>query len=47
MGDPIKSWEITNEKDYRNRRALLRGGILAGTAAATTWLYRRLASPAS
>jgi sulfoxide reductase catalytic subunit YedY len=46
MADPIKSWEITDEKDYWNRRTFLRGGILAGTAATTTWLYRRLASPA-
>ena len=46
MADPIKSWEITEEKDYSNRRTFLRSGILAGTAATTVWLYRRLASPA-
>jgi sulfoxide reductase catalytic subunit YedY len=36
--------EITDPKDYLNRRALLRAGILAGTAAATGWIYRQLNS---
>ena len=42
----ISSGEITDEKDYLNRRNFIRGGLLAGTAAATTLLYRRLAVPA-
>jgi sulfoxide reductase catalytic subunit YedY len=42
----ISSSEITDEKDYLNRRNFIRGGLLAGTAAATTLLYRRLAVPA-
>jgi len=42
----ISSSEITDEKDYLNRRNFIRAGLLAGTAAATTLLYRRLAVPA-
>lgn len=44
--DDIASSEITPERDYLNRRNFIRGGLLAGTAAATTLLYRRLAVPA-
>jgi methionine sulfoxide reductase catalytic subunit len=44
--DDIASHEITPERDYLNRRNFIRGGILAGSAAATTLLYRRLAVPA-
>jgi sulfoxide reductase catalytic subunit YedY len=38
--------EITEEKNYLNRRNFIRGGVLAGTAGATAILYRRLAVPA-
>ena len=34
--------EITEEKNYLNRRNFIRGGVLAGTAGATAILYRRL-----
>ncbi len=48
--DSIKSNEITDESEYQQRhqwrRNFLRGAILAGTAATTTMLYRRLAVPA-
>jgi len=44
--DDIASREITAEKDYLNRRNFIRGGLLVGTVAATTLLYRRLAVPA-
>lgn len=44
--DDIASREITAEKVYLNRRNFIRGGLLVGTAAATTLLYRRLAVPA-
>ena len=44
--DDIPSSEITDEKLYLNRRNFIRGGVLVGTAAATTLLYRRLAVPA-
>ncbi len=50
--DEIKSGEITPEQDYHDRskwfkrRNFIRGGLLAGTATATTLLYRRLAVPA-
>jgi methionine sulfoxide reductase catalytic subunit len=34
--------QITPPEVYFNRRKLLRGGLVAGTAAASAWLYRRL-----
>lgn len=43
--DEIKSSEITDEKHFRNRRLFIRGAALATTAAATSLLYRRLATP--
>lgn len=41
----IKSSEITDEKVYLNRRLFMRGAVLAGTAAATGLLYRKLNPP--
>jgi methionine sulfoxide reductase catalytic subunit len=43
--DDIKSSEITDEKNYWNRRAFVRGAALVTTAAATGLLYRKLATP--
>ncbi|MGH9803506.1 MAG: protein-methionine-sulfoxide reductase catalytic subunit MsrP [Blastocatellia bacterium] len=43
--DDIKSSEITDEKNYWNRRNFIRGGILAATTAATGLLYRGLNTP--
>jgi sulfoxide reductase catalytic subunit YedY len=34
--------EITPREVYFNRRAVLRGGLVAASAAATAWLYRRV-----
>jgi sulfoxide reductase catalytic subunit YedY len=34
--------EITPPEVYFNRRLFLRGGLVAGSAAATAWLYRKL-----
>jgi sulfoxide reductase catalytic subunit YedY len=34
--------EITPRELYLNRRTLMRGGIVAASAAATAWLYRRI-----
>jgi sulfoxide reductase catalytic subunit YedY len=34
--------EITPRELYFNRRTVMRGGVLAASAAATAWLYRRL-----
>src|SRR5436190_20533349 len=41
----IKSSEITDEKAYLNRRLFMRGAILAGSAAATGFVYRQLNPP--
>lgn len=41
----IKSGEITDQKVYLNRRLFMRGAVLAGSAAATGLLYRKLNSP--
>jgi sulfoxide reductase catalytic subunit YedY len=38
----IKSSEITDKKDYLNRRQFMRGAALVGTTAATALLYRKL-----
>jgi sulfoxide reductase catalytic subunit YedY len=43
--DDIKSSEITDEKLFWNRRTFIRGAVLATTATATGWLYRKLATP--
>ncbi len=41
----IRSNEITDRKVYLNRRLFMRGAVLAGTATATGWLYRKLNPP--
>src|SRR5437762_573277 len=41
----IKSSEITDQKIYLNRRFFMRGAVLAGSAAATGFLYRKLNPP--
>jgi methionine sulfoxide reductase catalytic subunit len=43
--DEIKSSEITDKQVYLNRRLFMKGAILAGTAGATTLLYRSLNPP--
>src|SRR5436190_19021799 len=45
--DNIKSNEITDHKVYLNRRLFMRGAALAGTAAATAFLYRKLNPPSA
>src|SRR5262245_10996894 len=40
--DEIKPSEITDQKTYLNRRLFMRAAVLAGTATATTLLYRTL-----
>ena len=45
MPEKIKSNEITDKKTYLNRRVFMQGAALAGTATATTLLYRRLNRP--
>ena len=41
----IKSSEITDRKNYLNRRLFIRGAILAGSAVATGLVYRKLNVP--
>jgi methionine sulfoxide reductase catalytic subunit len=41
----VSSSEITDRKVYLNRRLFMRGAVLAGSAAATGLLYRRLNPP--
>jgi sulfoxide reductase catalytic subunit YedY len=41
----IKSSEITDEKVYLNRRLFMRGAVLAGSVAATGFIYRELNPP--
>ncbi|MGA2443613.1 MAG: protein-methionine-sulfoxide reductase catalytic subunit MsrP [Tepidisphaeraceae bacterium] len=41
----ISGNEITDERTYFNRRTFLRAGILAASATATGWVYRKLNSP--
>jgi len=41
----IKSSEITDETVYLNRRLFMRGAVLAGSVAATGFLYRQLNPP--
>ncbi len=43
----IKSSEITDQRVYLNRRLFMRGAVLAGSAAATGFLYRKLNPPAA
>ncbi|HYX28421.1 MAG TPA: hypothetical protein VE863_07635, partial [Pyrinomonadaceae bacterium] len=43
----LKSSEITDEKVYLNRRLFMRGAVLAGSVAATGFIYRKLNPPAS
>src|SRR5882672_10181716 len=43
----IRSSEITDQKIYLNRRLFMRGAILAGSAAATGFVYRKLNPPAA
>lgn len=41
----INSSEITDEKVYLNRRLFMRGAVLAGSVAATGFIYRKLNPP--
>src|SRR5437660_120435 len=41
----IKPNEITDKKVYLNRRLFMRAAVLAGTATATTFVYRQLNPP--
>jgi sulfoxide reductase catalytic subunit YedY len=41
----IRSSEITDQKVYLNRRLFMRGAVLAGSAAATGLVYRKLNGP--
>ena len=43
--EDIASREITDEQVFWNRRNFIRGAALAGSVAATSWLYRSLTSP--
>ena len=43
----IKSSEITDQTTYLNRRLFMRGAVLAGSVAATGFLYRKLNPPAA
>ncbi len=43
----LKPSEITDEKVYLNRRLFMRGAILAGSVAATGFIYRKLNPPAA
>lgn len=45
MTDKIKSSEITDKKTYLNRRLFMQAAALAGTATASTLLYKRLNPP--
>jgi methionine sulfoxide reductase catalytic subunit len=45
MAEKIKSNEITDKGTYLNRRLFMRTAALAGTATASTLLYRRLNPP--
>src|SRR5437588_5957888 len=41
----IKPSEVTDEKTYLNRRLFIRGAVLAGSVAATGFVYRKLNPP--
>lgn len=43
----VKTSEITDKQIYLNRRLFMKGAVLAGTAAATGFLYRQLNPPPS
>lgn len=43
--EDIKSSEITDQKDYLDRRLFMRGAVLAGSVAVTGLLYRKLNPP--
>ena len=43
----IKSSAITDQKNYLNRRLFIRGAVLAGSVAATGFVYRKLNPPAA
>ena len=43
----IRSSEITDQRVYQSRRLFMRGAILAGSAAATGLLYRKLNPPSA
>ena len=45
-GSDIRSSEITGEQVYLNRRLFMRGAVLAGSVAATGFIYRKLNPPA-
>ncbi len=45
MAEKIKADKITDQQTYLNRRLFMRAAALAGTATATTLLYRRLNPP--
>lgn len=45
MAENIKGDKITDQQTYLNRRNFMRAAALAGTATATTLLYRRLNPP--
>lgn len=45
MAEKIKPQEITDQHTYLNRRNFMRAAALAGTATASTLLYRRLNPP--
>jgi len=42
MAEKIKSSEITDKETYLNRRLFIQAAVMAGTATASTLLYRRL-----
>jgi sulfoxide reductase catalytic subunit YedY len=46
MSEKIKSSEITDKQTYLNRRLFIQAAVMAGTATASTLLYRRLNPPA-
>jgi sulfoxide reductase catalytic subunit YedY len=45
--DDIKSSEITDQKTYLDRRLFIRGAVLAGSVAATGFIYRKLNTASS
>ncbi|HEX2269363.1 MAG TPA: protein-methionine-sulfoxide reductase catalytic subunit MsrP [Pyrinomonadaceae bacterium] len=45
MAEKIKAEKVTDQQTYLNRRLFMRAAALAGTATATTLLYRRLNPP--
>ena len=45
MAEKMQDDKITDQATYLNRRTFMRVAALAGTATATTFLYRRLNPP--